>query len=341
LRHLFMREPELNPAPFRHAPWVFFFLRTLVTVAIVAFTTAGVARNGSDHRRDFAWFTIAVVMLSTSIASYTFIVLLLPTVLLLDDAGPRTRFFVFALYFLLAFRLPMVWLFPKLWLMVAFYFVAGWTLLRRISIRSALAMATLAIVVAAVDAGRHMSQYANEPGQHFARVGVERGAMYSSFPVMTQAGVFYQSMGNNRYVLSWLHGGEHEKLAFSGHVLHPQAAADGRSVDFELVADGTSKMMRFDPSTRQLTASLLPVPPDAPVFAVSPDERWTAYESDQNGPTQIWLRDRRTGAATLLSGGNCNSTAPSWEPDSKAILFSSDCDRAYGLPALYRAKVSE
>jgi hypothetical protein len=27
--------------------------------------------------------------------------------------------------------------------------------------------------------------------------------------------------------------------------------------------------------------------------------------------------------------------------DSKAILFASDCGRAFGLPALYRARVAE
>jgi Tol biopolymer transport system component len=40
-----------------------------------------------------------------------------------------------------------------------------------------------------------------------------------------------------------------------------------------------------------------------------------------------------------LTGGNCNSSSPAWTLDSSSILFASDCGRAFGLPALYRAPV--
>jgi hypothetical protein len=42
-----------------------------------------------------------------------------------------------------------------------------------------------------------------------------------------------------------------------------------------------------------------------------------------------------------VAGGNCNSSLPAWELDSKAILFASDCGRAFGLPGLYRATIAE
>jgi hypothetical protein len=38
LRHLFVREPELNPAPLWQAPWLFFFLRAFIPLAIIALT---------------------------------------------------------------------------------------------------------------------------------------------------------------------------------------------------------------------------------------------------------------------------------------------------------------
>jgi hypothetical protein len=41
----------------------------------------------------------------------------------------------------------------------------------------------------------------------------------------------------------------------------------------------------------------------------------------------------------LLTGGNCNSSSPAWALDSESILFASDCGRAFGLPALYRARL--
>jgi Tol biopolymer transport system component len=65
-----------------------------------------------------------------------------------------------------------------------------------------------------------------------------------------------------------------------------------------------------------------------------------AFESARDGPTQIWLRDLPSGAERRLTGGNCNNSSPAWELDSKAILFASDCGRAFGLPALYRARLA-
>src|SRR3974390_2083562 len=115
LRRSFMQEPELNPTPLVHAPWVFFFLRTLLSLAILSFTLAGLAlsrQSGSD-RQHFAWFTIAVLLLSTNTAPYTFIVLLLPLILLLEDAGPRLGTILVALYVLITLPLHPQWLFPK------------------------------------------------------------------------------------------------------------------------------------------------------------------------------------------------------------------------------------
>jgi len=185
-----------------------------------------------------------------------------------------------------------------------------------------------------------MLSYANEPGQVFERVVVQSGANFSSFPVVSRAGIFYQSMGHDRYVLRWLHDGRNEKLSFEGQALHPRLAVDGESVYFELVANRTSKMMQFDPSTGKATPRAMPVPADSAVSVVSPNGKWMAFESAQNGPTQIWLRDLSSGQERRLTGGNCNSSSPAWELDSKALLFASDCGRAFGLPALYRAPVA-
>lgn len=87
LRHLFMREPALNPHPLWNAPSLFFFLRPLLIWAIVVSTLLGLAMKRTTlERRDFAWFTVAVLLLSTSTGAYTFTLLLLPVVLSLEDA---------------------------------------------------------------------------------------------------------------------------------------------------------------------------------------------------------------------------------------------------------------
>jgi len=341
LRRSFMAEPELNPHPLWQAPWLFFFLRSFISSAIIAFLFLGIARKRTTDRHDFAWLVIAALLLSTSTASYTFIVLLLPLILLLDESGPGQSIFLVASYVFLTLPLHLAWMFPKVWALFALFLVVGWPCWRQMPRRFVLATVTITALLSFADARRHMIDYANEPGRHFERVGVQSAANFSSFPVVSRAGIFYQSMGPDRYVLQWLHGGQNEKLSFEGHALHPRLAPDGESVYFELVANRISTMMQFDPATKKVTRLAMPVPADSTVPVASPDGRWTAFESAQDGTTQIWLRDLSSGQERRLTGGNCNSSSPAWELDSKAVLFASDCDRAFGLPALYRARLIE
>jgi hypothetical protein len=340
LRRTFIAEPELNPHPIWEAPWLFFFLRSFISFAVVAFLFLGIIMKRTTDRHDFAWLVVTVLLLSTSTASYTFIILLLPLVLLLEESGPLQSLFLVVSYALLTLPLHLAWLFPKVWLLFALFIVIGWPCWRGMPRQFALAAVTLTILISFVDAKRHMLSYASEPGQHFERVVAQSGTNFSSFPVISRAGIFYQSMGPDRYVLRWLHDDRNEMLSFEGQALHPRLAPDGESVYFELVANRVSTMMQFDPTTGKATPLAVPVPAESTVSVISPNGKWEAFESAQSGPTQIWLRDLSSGQVKRLAGGNCNSSSPAWELDSKAILFASDCGRAFGLPALYRAPVA-
>ena len=340
LRRSFVAEPELNPHPLWEAPWLFFFLRSFSSLAIIVFLFLGIARKRTTDRHDFSWLVIAVLLLSTSTASYTFIILLLPVVLLLDESEPRQGVFLVVTYVLLTLPSHPAWMFPKVWLLLALFIVVGWPCWRGMPRQFALAVVVFAALASFVDAKRHMLNYADEPGRHFERVVVQSGSNFSSFPVVSRAGIVYQSMGPDRYVLRWLHDGRNEKLSFEGQALHPRLAPDGESVYFELVAKGTSTMMQLDPSTGKVTPVAMQVPPDSAVSVISPNGRWMAFESARNGSTQIWLRDLPSGEERRLTGGDCNSSSPAWERDSKTILFASDCGRAFGLPALYRARLT-
>jgi hypothetical protein len=320
---------------------MFFFLRSLISLAIVAFLFLGTSVRCTTEKQDFAWFMIGVLLLSTSTASYTFILLLLPLVLLLEESGSSQRIFLVVSYVLITFPLRPAWLFPKVWLLFSLFVAVGWPSLRQLPHRLALAVLLLSATAAFVDAKRHMRSYVNEPGQRFERVAVQEGAAFSSFPAVSRAGIFYQSMVNDRYVLHWPHDNRNEELLFAGQALHPRSAPDGESIYFELVANRASTMMQFDPGTGKATLKAMPVPGDSIASVVSPDGHWIAFESTQDGPTQIWLRDLSNGREKRLTGGNCNNSSPAWELDSRTILFASDCGRAFGLPALYRAKLSQ
>jgi hypothetical protein len=339
LRRSIVEEPELNPHPLWNAPWLFFFLRTLATLAILVFTLLGVAlKRTRTERRDYAWFMIAVVLLSTSTGSYTFILLLLPLVLLLEDAGRWEGVFLLACYILLTLPLRPAWLFPKVWLLLLLFIALGrdyWRVLPPKWIAGAAVVVTL---IALLDARRHMSSYAQEPGRRFTPI-VETAGLFSSSPAVSRFGLFYQSVGRNRYVLHWLHDNRMEELAFEGHAFHPAAPAADGPVYFELVAHGASTMMQFDPATRKAAPALPPFPTEMKEPVVSPDGKWVAFTSRRTRSQQVWLRNVASGKAEALTGGNCNSSSPAWELDSGAVIFASDCGRAFGVTGLYRARL--
>jgi hypothetical protein len=349
LRRLFVFEPELNPRPLWNAPEVFFVLRPFASALILLVTLLGLAgERAGNERRDFAWFLIAILLLSANTASYTFILLLLPISLLLVDAELAERVFLVVAFFALCFPLRPGWsaVFPKLWVLLAVFFVVGRPYFRVVRPRLLLAALGVAAVLAAVDAHRHAASYAAEPGQRFERVAVRKDGIFSGAPAVSAAGLFYQSIGRDRYVLRWLHDGVNEELAFEGHAFSPVARQAEGPIYFELVSRGVSTIMAFDPATRRVVAQALPAatPASLPAGAAdsvrSWDGRWIAFDREQNGPRQIWLRNVATGAERQLTGGNCNSESPTWELDSKAIVFASDCGRGIGLPALYRAEIA-
>ena len=70
--------------------------------------------------------------------------------------------------------------------------------------------------------------------------------------------------------------------------------------------------------------------------AVSPDGRWLAFSQRELGHWGLWVQNRQTRAARRLTGSDCNFTAPAWYPDSKRLVYATDCARGYGLTALSR-----
>jgi hypothetical protein len=339
LRHSFMSEPELNPHPLWNAPWLFYFLSALSTLAIVGFVSMGLSMKPTTDRRDFAWFMIATVLLSTNSASYMFILILLPLVLLLEDSALGQSLFLIGCYVLLTIPLHPAWLFPKVWLLFAMFIMAGSKYWRFLHSRSVVAVTLVFVLMAILISNRKMLNYRNQPALRFEPIAVESGEVSSSFPVITRAGLFYQAIGKDRYVLHWLHNNRIEELTFDGHAFHPVAETSDGPIYFELVAHGVSKRMEFDPVNRkaaQVSDTFQTKDSDS---ALSPDGKWIAFTSDISGTNQVWLRNAMTGGDLPITTGTCNSSSPAWELDSHAVVFASDCSRGFGLPALYRARI--
>jgi hypothetical protein len=339
LRRMFFMEADLNPHPLWNAPLVFFFLRILAALLILGYTLLALASEGRNFsRRDFAWFMIAILLLSSNAASYTYILLLLPVVLLLEDAGTRERMFLIGSYVALNFPLLHGWqpFFPKLWILMVLFLMEGHAHWRSLNPRLVAAGFATAALIAAFAAQRQQGRYLLEPERHFERVALDQGTNLSAFPAVSSAGLFYQAMTQSGYLLRWLHDAKMDEFVFEGQAFHPVAPSFDGPIFFELVKNGASTTMTFDPATRQVAPVAIP-PRAIGASAPSPDGKWIAFESVQDGPKQVWLRDTATGKTKVLAGGDCNSSSPAWEQDSRALIFASDCGRGLGMPVLYRA----
>ncbi len=341
LRRLFLADPELNPNPFYNAPWLLFFLQPLISLVIVVFVSLAVAFNrAASSRRDFAIFTIALFLISTSVASYTFLLLLLPIVLCLEEAGPRESLFLVISYILLNAPLPGAHLFPKVWLLVALLVVAGrhyWSVLTPRVIAGALAVIA---ALAALKAQRSIADYRREPDRRSQLVDVEKGSLFVAYPAISRAGLFCQAQTRNGYVLRWQHGKDVEDFSFEGEAFRPIVFGPAGPIYFELVAHATSRMMQFDPLTRKAVPAPMAVdirPRDA---ATSPDGHRIAFTSDAEGSQQIFIKNVASGEVKRLTGGNCNNSEPAWDLKGNAIVFASDCGRAVGLSAIYRVDLT-
>jgi len=73
--------------------------------------------------------------------------------------------------------------------------------------------------------------------------------------------------------------------------------------------------------------------------ALSPDGRWLAYSHFERGAWNLWIRDQSTGATQRIGDVPCNEIQPSWESDSKTLLYSTDCGRSLGFTAVARRTV--
>jgi hypothetical protein len=340
LRRLFLADPELNPQPLHNAPWLLFFLQPLISVTIIAFVSLAVAlnRGGSCHR-DFAMFTVALLLISTSGASYTYLLLLLPIVLLLEQAGIRESLYLAASYVVLNASLPAARLFPKVWLLFLLLIVVSqhyWSVLSPRLVAGTLGVIAL---LSALKAQHSTNDYRSAPDKRNQLVAVEKGSLFVGFPAISRAGLFCQVQMRDRYILRWLHDGAVEDFSFEGQAFHPTAPDPAGPIYFELVAHAASSMMEFDPSTRKSIAVSLPVKIHRSDSAMSPDGRKVAFTSSAEGSRQIFIKNLATGEVKRLTGGNCNNSDPAWELNGKAIVFASDCGRVVGLPALYRVDV--
>lgn len=73
--------------------------------------------------------------------------------------------------------------------------------------------------------------------------------------------------------------------------------------------------------------------------ALSPDGLWLVYSHLDHGVWNIWVRNERSGLTRRVGDVPCNQIEPSWESDSKTILYGTDCGRSLWFTAVARRKI--
>jgi Tol biopolymer transport system component len=73
--------------------------------------------------------------------------------------------------------------------------------------------------------------------------------------------------------------------------------------------------------------------------AFSSDGNWLAYSRLERGSWQIWIKPLHSGSGRQVTSGGCNSIEPTWMPDSKELIYATDCGRGVTMTALARVRL--
>ncbi len=84
----------------------------------------------------------------------------------------------------------------------------------------------------------------------------------------------------------------------------------------------------------------IPVAGPARYPAFSPDGQWLAYSRCEHGTWHLYVTNLTFRFSRRLVQGDCNSISPVWEPDSKNLIYATDCGRGLEMTALARIEFS-
>jgi glycosyl transferase family 87/WD40 repeat protein len=352
LRHLLLREPELNPAPIAHLPWAYSILQPLclsLLASLVLSMLAGSRRDPQREKIDWSFFTALLLLLSPMAATYHYVLLIAPAVLVIDHAlqvERRVGIALVAAYALVCIPIPrsvtLAWPavinMPRLWGTLTFMVLVGVLIRRSFEARATFLSDNRAVVfvVALVVLGVPgiLSNWQNRTGQRLPGelIPVQSGWMAAD-PVVTENRILFTAMVRQGYVVESLLDGAVSRVPLSDDVFHPTATPVEGDAWFEL-SGRASRIARFSLSEGRLLAIDVENG-EQPV--VSPDGRWLAFLRETAGRSALWLRSLT--ATPGLPQTEMRLTPPSYDVLEPAFLADSTLvfsARGPEGPALFR-----
>jgi hypothetical protein len=364
VRRLFIAEPELNPAPVAHLPWLYAFLQPLIhSLILVVFMWAIGSRKCDPERTKIEWatFVFFLLFLSSQPGSYHFVALILSGALVVDYLFAHQQTIqlgvAVAIYALIGapiVRFPLVtptgWqnllFFSRLGWMTLFGGLLLWILLPRLGqsffvhFNFKSAVIALCILVALTAVGfvsteRHLhGQYEN----YNARVGTDPENALSSDPAVTASAILFTKMIRTGYTVRRLPDGTDADFAPSGSDwFHPTASEQTGSIWAEQSVRNGSRIVRFaiDARGKAIAAGIEVEGAQEPV--VSRDGQLLAFLRTVNGRNSLWTQRVGTpvgvheaNEAREIAGEDYDVLEASFLPDHR-MIFSSKRNGRVGL----------
>lgn len=353
-RRLFQAEPELNPHPVLDAPMLARGLGRGLTALVLLL--AALTRPAGPRGLARAWAALTAGSLAASpvLASYHFVWLVLPVGLLVVDDGLRPWVRA-TLAGLLAFATsPLVFSLNHL-AHGALNLLAAPRLLASLLVLGAALWLSgrprhpwLAPSAAAL-AGLLAVRGSADPG--WTRLPEARGP--ASDPVACEGTLAWVTVEGERLVVRTADGRliegpadtfgplcRGERLTVQRSVAPGGEGSPAEAGDQDVAPDGAT--LRAD----LRSGTLLEAGPggERALFRgrllrprVSPDGRWVAFQAWRAGHGwDVMAVERASGRVVAVTDDPANEEQPSWTPDGRGLLFTSDRRRGLGYAALYR-----
>lgn len=357
LRRLFVLEPELNPHPVAHAPWLYALLQPLTTAAVlVMFLWFMGSERGDDDkfRRDWASYLFLVLFLSSQPASYHYIALALAAVLFVDAMAAGKQIWLASITILAyAFTsIPRLRLPPEIatgWRNLLFFpravslsILAGallvwlWSELslesrrRRFQTSNLLVAGASFLVLTVVGFASTQSHLRGQFDNYGTRIVTAPGDVAIFSPVVTPSGVLFTEMTLRNYSIGRLQGPPLTLPENGGNWFHPAASDRADSIWAEQPMSGQSRIVRFNNAAQGISPAVEAEQAEEPV--VSRDGKFLAFLRPLNGRNSLWIAPLGTppGKEHEVAGAEYDVREANFLADHR-VVFSSKRSGQFAL----------
>ena len=367
LRRLFIAEPDLNPTPVAHLPWLYALLQPLahgLIFVVFMWAISSRRRDQSDAKLEWAAYLFLLLFLSSQPAVYHFVVLVLTAVLVLDYLLARrqtiTAVIAATIYALICgptIQFPRVsptgWysllFFPRLAWLAVFGGLLLWMLVPRSkdslrqTFNSTTVMVAASALIALVAVGfisteRHLSGQFENYGR---RVVTMPGNLLASDPVFSSDSVLFTVMARDGYTIRRLRSGSVSDVPrIGGDWFHPTVSEPTDTVWAEQASDQGSRVVRLPTDPAETATEITVEAQDAQEPVLSRDGKALAFLRAINGRNSLWVRNvgawiggSGPGTEHEIAGADYDVREASFLPDHR-LIFSS---KRSGRSALYLA----